>query len=366
MACIVAYVTISYPQKDAKMEKVVFSLVVLVMGFWNVAGASCVNWFTDYSEALEQAREYDKPLVVFFTGSDWCEWCVKMDDEVFESGDFVANSGDGFVFVKIDFPMNVCTPNDVIERNKALKDHYNVVSFPTVLLLANDGRQIAMTGYFSGGAEPYSEFLSENVGNYKMLKDVVVHLEDRVQVVAELEKLYRKAREMHLSEYAVKILDKGLESEENTFFLSEQYRLLVEGGKLIDKETLSLRKQLLAIDDCNANDIHYRIAVIDFQELYGNDDCKVAIDPLVKYLDRFGNSDSNNSWRVRMTIAQFLYDRSYTGEALKYAQSGYEMAPQDVKEQIGQAIEHMKGYSIETAVASILETQVGDNAIYQH
>ncbi len=56
-------------------------------------GASSINWQTDYSKAVQQAKSESKPILLFFTGSDWCGWCKKLDNEVFKSPEFRQSNG---------------------------------------------------------------------------------------------------------------------------------------------------------------------------------------------------------------------------------------------------------------------------------
>src|ERR1700728_4079130 len=65
-----------------------------------------IRWFTNYSQAVQEAQKAHLPLLLFFTGSDWCGWCKKMHQEIFSSPDFAQAVGNMFVFVDVDFPIN--------------------------------------------------------------------------------------------------------------------------------------------------------------------------------------------------------------------------------------------------------------------
>lgn len=47
------------------------------------ATAEQTGFTTDYDAALKRAAEQGKRTLVLFTGSDWCVWCKKLDDETF-------------------------------------------------------------------------------------------------------------------------------------------------------------------------------------------------------------------------------------------------------------------------------------------
>lgn len=41
-------------------------------------------WQTKFEDAKTKARTEKKLLLVDFTGSDWCGWCIKLKQEVFD------------------------------------------------------------------------------------------------------------------------------------------------------------------------------------------------------------------------------------------------------------------------------------------
>ncbi|MBP9006489.1 MAG: thioredoxin family protein, partial [Candidatus Syntrophosphaera sp.] len=46
------------------------------------------TWLTDYNLALRLSKESGKPVLINFTGSDWCPWCFRLRDEVFSQDAF--------------------------------------------------------------------------------------------------------------------------------------------------------------------------------------------------------------------------------------------------------------------------------------
>ena len=51
------------------------------------AGAAEVNWLTDLPKAQAQAKKENKQVLMDFTGSDWCGWCIKFNKEVLSTPD---------------------------------------------------------------------------------------------------------------------------------------------------------------------------------------------------------------------------------------------------------------------------------------
>jgi thioredoxin-related protein len=125
--------------------------------------AAEANWIADYDEAVKVAQAEGKDLLVDFTGSDWCYWCIKLHDEVFSFEEFETFAADRFVLVALDFPNDQATKDFVPnpERNQELAAKYNVGGYPTILLMTADGEVFGRTGYQEGGPEKYNEHLGE-------------------------------------------------------------------------------------------------------------------------------------------------------------------------------------------------------------
>jgi thioredoxin-related protein len=121
------------------------------------------GWFADYDEAVKVAKEQKKDLLVDFTGSDWCGWCIKLDKEVFAHEAFLTSARKQYVLVALDFPRSdeakAKVPN--AKRNEELQGKHKVRAFPTVLLMTADGDVYGQTGYQAGGPEKYIEHMAE-------------------------------------------------------------------------------------------------------------------------------------------------------------------------------------------------------------
>jgi len=120
------------------------------------------GWTSDFEAAKKQAADGKMDLLIDFTGSDWCGWCIKLNDEVFSKDAFKSGVKDKFVLVELDFPRDdsKLTP-ETKAQNEALQKKFNVQGFPTIVLADAEGRPYATTGYKEGGAEKYVEQLDE-------------------------------------------------------------------------------------------------------------------------------------------------------------------------------------------------------------
>ena len=108
-----------------------------------------------------KARAENKPLLVDFTGSDWCGWCIRLDEEVFSQSAFQAYAAAELVLVEIDFPRRKTLSAELKAQNEALAQQYGIRGFPTILLLSPEGELIEKTGYRRGGPESYVAHLKE-------------------------------------------------------------------------------------------------------------------------------------------------------------------------------------------------------------
>ncbi len=124
-----------------------------------VAADSSGIWKTDYDAALKQAATENKYVLVDFSGSDWCGWCIKLEKEVFSQKEFIDYAQANLICVLLDFPRGKELPKAQKDANQALLDKYQVQGFPTVLILNPQGKLVKQTGYQPGGAANYVEFI---------------------------------------------------------------------------------------------------------------------------------------------------------------------------------------------------------------
>jgi protein disulfide-isomerase len=116
-------------------------------------------WQSDYDAALKQAAAENKYVLVDFSGSDWCGWCMKLDEEVFSRPEFIEYAKANLICVLLDFPRGKELPKAQKEANQALLEKFQVQGFPTVLILNPQGKLVKQTGYRPDGAAKYVEFI---------------------------------------------------------------------------------------------------------------------------------------------------------------------------------------------------------------
>ena len=122
------------------------------------------GWLTSLEAAKTEAVKRQVPILVDFSGSDWCGWCIKLDKEVFSKEEFKAYAKTDLVLLLVDFPRKSKLPEDIKKQNDLLAEKFDVQGFPTVLLLNGQGKELARTGYMPGGAEAYVKHVKSLVG----------------------------------------------------------------------------------------------------------------------------------------------------------------------------------------------------------
>jgi thiol:disulfide interchange protein len=149
-------------------------IIVLVVGFlafqWvrNVrtqkmpaTSTAAVVWTTDAPAALAKARSENKMVLMDFTGSDWCGWCVKLDEEVFSTAEFATYAHKNLVLLKLDFPRSKKLDASEVKQNESLARKYGINGYPTIVVLKPDGTEKGRLGYRPGGPELWLNALDE-------------------------------------------------------------------------------------------------------------------------------------------------------------------------------------------------------------
>lgn len=123
------------------------------------------NWHVDFEKAKNLAKEENKNILLDFTGSDWCGWCIKLDEEVFDKTAFKDYAKENLVLVEIDFPRSKEQSAETKAQNERLLQQFGVRGFPTIVILNSQGQKIAETGYRPGGAANYVAHLKNLISS---------------------------------------------------------------------------------------------------------------------------------------------------------------------------------------------------------
>lgn len=127
------------------MHKMLFTMMSLAA---TVAPAFAAEWMTDMDAAKQKAAAENKAVLVDFTGSDWCGYCIQLKKNVFDKPDFDAYAKDKFVLLEVDVPRNPKFDKEQLKKNRELCEQFNVSGYPTILVLTPQGD---VAGGFVGG-----------------------------------------------------------------------------------------------------------------------------------------------------------------------------------------------------------------------
>lgn len=147
------------------MKNTIIRLLVATIASCSIAFAGA--WEDNFETAKATAAKEKKPILIDFTGSDWCGWCIKLDKEVFSKKEFKDYAKDNLVLFTADFPHDKSQSKKLKEQNEELSKKYGVTGFPTIVLIDAEGKKLAETGYQEGGPEKYVEHLKKLLESVK-------------------------------------------------------------------------------------------------------------------------------------------------------------------------------------------------------
>ena len=139
---------------------------ILVIAFLTLTTMSMqaqdgLTWYTDLTKATDLSIKENKPMFLFFTGSDWCGWCIRLQKEVFKTPEFVKWASDNVILVELDFPRKNEQTEAVKMQNAQLQQQLQVRGYPTVWFVNTtktaDAKvnlnALGSSGYVAGGPQ---------------------------------------------------------------------------------------------------------------------------------------------------------------------------------------------------------------------
>jgi thioredoxin-related protein len=285
-----------------KTTSIVCAAVMALIGT-TLAGGE--GWTSDFEAAKKQAAESKKDLLIDFTGSDWCGWCIKLVDEVFKHDAFKDGVKDTFVLVELDFPRDKSKLSEETQKqNKELNEKYGIEGYPTILLTDADGRPYAKTGYQKGGPEKYVAHLNE-LRTKKTARDEAFAAADKAEGVEKAKALVAALDAMKLSDAMV----------------AGFYSDVVERIKTADPEdSTGFTKRSAAAGRLKA-----------FQEELQGLAGKKDMDGALKLVDQTlaeGGFETDETLQLMMTRAVILAQQEKLPEALKAIDAAKAFAPE--------------------------------------
>ena len=138
------------------MKKIIVALLLFAGSF--AAEAQELVWETNVTKAMAISNETKKPLLLFFTGSDWCGWCIRLQKEVLKTPEFASWAKQNVVLVELDYPRRAPQTPEIKKQNEELQMAFGIQGFPTIILAnatTKEGKVnfegIGSIGYVAGG-----------------------------------------------------------------------------------------------------------------------------------------------------------------------------------------------------------------------
>ena len=142
--------------------------VASLVAFSAASMAAESGWLTDFEAAKKQAKEQNKPILINFTGTDWCGWCIKIEKEIFSKDEFKAYAKENLILMEVDFPEKKKQTDEVKAQNKKLDKEFKIEGYPTIFLIDAEGKKLSEDiGYREGGAQAYVDHLKELLAKKK-------------------------------------------------------------------------------------------------------------------------------------------------------------------------------------------------------
>ncbi|MFM2369722.1 MAG: hypothetical protein RL619_2032 [Bacteroidota bacterium] len=138
------------------MKKIIVAALLFVASY--TVEAQELVWETNVNKAMEISNKTKKPLMLFFTGSDWCGWCIRLQKEVLKTPEFAAWAKENVVLVELDYPRRTPQTPEIQAQNSGLQQAFGIQGFPTVCFANGTNKEgkinfegLGQTGYVAGG-----------------------------------------------------------------------------------------------------------------------------------------------------------------------------------------------------------------------
>jgi len=138
-----------------------FLSLLTFLALTSMASAAKEGWLDDYEKAKVQAKAENKKILLDFTGSDWCGWCIKLDKEVFSQQAWKDYAAKHLVLVEVDFPRGTPLPEATKKQNDALAKKFQIRGYPTIVITSASGTKRGELGYVEGGPEAFIKALKK-------------------------------------------------------------------------------------------------------------------------------------------------------------------------------------------------------------
>lgn len=119
------------------MKKIIYISLITFLGLSTSLSAQTdkkdtLVWYTELATVHQISQSTNKPIFGFFTGSDWCGWCHKLQRDVFAKKEFIDWANKNVVLLELDFPRRKQLPAELVQQNSGLQQAFQVRGYPTI------------------------------------------------------------------------------------------------------------------------------------------------------------------------------------------------------------------------------------------
>ena len=119
-----------------------------------ISGATAAEgWLVSFEKAKAESAKQGKPILMEFTGSDWCPPCKALAKNVFSKDVFKTEMPKHYILLKLDNPRDKSkqTPEEIAQY-KTLSKQYKITGVPSILLTDAKGTPFYRTSGYGGQA----------------------------------------------------------------------------------------------------------------------------------------------------------------------------------------------------------------------
>ena len=154
------------------MKKILL-IAFLTLTSMSIQAQDELTWHTDMSKVTDVSIKENKPMFLFFTGSDWCGWCIRLQKEVFKTPEFIKWAKENVVLVELDFPRKNEQTDAVKMQNAQLQQQLQVRGYPSVWFVSAaktaeakvNLTALGSTGYVAGGPKVWIDGANQIIQN---------------------------------------------------------------------------------------------------------------------------------------------------------------------------------------------------------
>ncbi len=135
----------SFPVLTCLLAAIIFSLGV--SSTTSAAVSSKYKWITSMQQAELASKRSDKPILMYFCGSDWDDFTRELDEQVIEYDYFHEWAKDKVILMKVDFQAKGNQSKLLKKQNDELKQRFQITRVPTFVFVDVEGNVMGRATY---------------------------------------------------------------------------------------------------------------------------------------------------------------------------------------------------------------------------